>query len=167
MSTPAQALETIARRLVDAFNRRDAEDLVALTDPDVEWHPSLLAGPRRAYRGHDELREWMLDLCRSPIEPQARVLEVEAVGRDRFLLLSEVLIDGQPVSPSALLGRVNAERKIVEAHAYLTDEEMLTQVGIVDGAEHDPAFGSGAEPGGETGVKPRSPARSSAGRPSA
>jgi ketosteroid isomerase-like protein len=51
------------RQVVDAFNARDVEALIALTDPDVEYHPALrtaVAGPT-AYRGHEGLRSWFDD----------------------------------------------------------------------------------------------------------
>jgi ketosteroid isomerase-like protein len=49
------------RQFADAFNSRDIEALVALCDPDVEWHSHFAAadlGEQGVYHGHDGLREW-------------------------------------------------------------------------------------------------------------
>jgi ketosteroid isomerase-like protein len=52
------------REWVKAINRGDAEALVALADPAVDYLPYLasLAGEAGAYRGHSGLRQYVLDL---------------------------------------------------------------------------------------------------------
>lgn len=47
-----------------AIKRRDAEELVALADPDVHYMPYLatLSGGEGAYRGHEGLRQYVRDL---------------------------------------------------------------------------------------------------------
>lgn len=124
-------MEAIGRRFVDAFNRHDAEDLVALADPHIEFRPTSLVGTSRIYRGHDGLRQWVQELDTAQIQHQARVREVRILDESRFLILSEVLLDGELVSPSAMLSRLADAGGIIEAHAYLTDEQMLTQIGLV------------------------------------
>ena len=57
----------LVRRVYDAVTRRDAETVLALYDPDVEWdmsrHPYGGLSDRGVYRGHDGLRrfwrEWL------------------------------------------------------------------------------------------------------------
>lgn len=127
----AGAMSTSARQFVAAFNRRDADGLVALVDPAFEWHPSVLVGGRRTYRGHAGLRQWIGDLARAPVQHQARVREVEILDNDRFLVHSEVLVDGEPVTQSSMLARLREDGKLVEGRAYLTDEPMLRRTGIV------------------------------------
>ncbi len=47
---------------MDAWNREDMEELVALSDPDVEF-VSIFAGMEgRTYRGYDGLREYFTDM---------------------------------------------------------------------------------------------------------
>jgi ketosteroid isomerase-like protein len=123
------AIEVIGRQFVDAFNRRDIEDLIALSDPAIEFHPTSLVGERRRYDGHEGLRRWLTDLDASQIDYQVRVKEVRPTD-DGFLILSEVLLDGELVSPSAMLARID-DGLIVEARAFLTDPETLRQVGWV------------------------------------
>lgn len=124
-------MEAIGHRFIDAFNRRDAEDLVALADPHIEFHPTPLVGARRVYHGHDGLRRWVAELGTSEIKHQVRVREVRPLDESRFVVLSEVLLDGELVSPSATLARLNETGGIVEARAYLSDEQILTQIGLV------------------------------------
>ena len=53
------------KRGIEAYNRGDVEALLAELDPRVEWRPSLpvlLGGERTVYRGHDGIREMLLEL---------------------------------------------------------------------------------------------------------
>ena len=52
----------LARQVMDALGQRDAERLIALADPDVEWHSFFAMGEGGAYRGHDGTRRYMSDL---------------------------------------------------------------------------------------------------------
>lgn len=124
-------MEAIGRGFIDAFNRRDAAGLVELSDPAIELCPTELVGSRRAYHGHDGLRQWVADLRDSPIKHQVRVREVRTLDEHRFLLLSEVVLDGELLSPSAMLAHIDDRGAIVKAHAYLTDERMLAQLGAI------------------------------------
>ena len=64
------------RRVMDAFNRRDIEELVTLCDPSIEWHSVFAAVGGGVYHGHDEMRRYFQDLedtlgGDSRIEPEA------------------------------------------------------------------------------------------------
>jgi ketosteroid isomerase-like protein len=52
-------------RVVDAWNRRDPDAVVALWDPDGVWSPGLerIAEGRRTYRGHAGIRQSFQDLA--------------------------------------------------------------------------------------------------------
>lgn len=121
---------TIAQQFIEAFNRRDAEGLVALVDPTFEWHPSVLVGGRRKYRGHQGVRQWVEDLARAPVQHQARVRHVEAIDEDRFLIHSEILVDGELMTASSMVARLGDNGKLTEGRAYLTDEPMLRGTGV-------------------------------------
>src|SRR5215210_3775348 len=45
----------IVRRLLDAWNRQDAEGILALTDPEAEYVNAPMAVEPGTRRGHDEL----------------------------------------------------------------------------------------------------------------
>jgi hypothetical protein len=131
MSRTEASLGTVGHRFVEAFNRRDANALIALTDPEVEFSPTSLVSTRRTYRGHDGMRRWVSELRQSAIEHQVRVREVRVLDAARIVVLSEVLLGGESISPSAMLARLSPDGLIVEAHAYLTDEPMLIQLGLL------------------------------------
>lgn len=124
-------MDGIGRAFTDAFNRRDADGLVALAHPAIEFCPTELVGSRRAYHGHDGLRQWVADLGESPIKHQVRVQDVRALDAKRFLLLSQVVLGDELISPSAMLAHIDERGAIVKAHAYLTDERMLAQLGAI------------------------------------
>lgn len=56
--------------------------------------------------------------------------DVRILGASHFLALSDVVIGDEPVSPLAMLGRLNDAGEIVELHAFLSDEQTLAQVGV-------------------------------------
>lgn len=127
-------METVASQFVDAFNRRDADAFLALMDPAVEFHPTALVGARRRYDGHEGVRRWLGEVESSQMKHQVRVREVRPT-EDGFVLLSAVLLDGKLVSPSAMIARLGADGKIVEARAFLTDEELLVHLGMIEDSE--------------------------------
>jgi ketosteroid isomerase-like protein len=122
--------DRIAHDFVNAFNLRDTEALVALTHPEVEFRPTMLAGSKRVYKGHDDLRTWVADLVASGAEHQVRVREVRALGEERLILLTEVLLDGEAITPSAMVATLR-DGKIVEAKAYLSDETTLNGLDLL------------------------------------
>jgi ketosteroid isomerase-like protein len=56
----ARNVETI-RRLVEAFNDRDVDAMLADVDLDAELHPLRAELEAKVYRGHDGLREMLAD----------------------------------------------------------------------------------------------------------
>jgi ketosteroid isomerase-like protein len=69
----------VVRRVYDAAARRDADAVLALYDPDVEWdwtRVSGLFGQGGFYRGHEELRRWFREWSQglNNIEYQAEEL---------------------------------------------------------------------------------------------
>ena len=51
----------LIRKLVEAFNVRDIDSVVQDMQPDVELHPLRAQLERKAYRGHDGVREMLAD----------------------------------------------------------------------------------------------------------
>ena len=53
----------LAGQVVDAVAQRDLSRLIALTDPEVEWHSFFALGEGEGvYRGHDRMRQYVSDL---------------------------------------------------------------------------------------------------------
>ncbi|MGB7588718.1 MAG: nuclear transport factor 2 family protein [Solirubrobacterales bacterium] len=130
MPTPTGSMDVIAQSFIEAFNLRDAEGLVALADPEIEFHPTPLVHGQSTYHGHDGLRCWLEEIGESGIGHRVRVHDVRKLDENHFLILSDVLIGDEPISPLTILGRLSNAREIVEVHAFLSDERMLAQVGV-------------------------------------
>jgi hypothetical protein len=90
----------------------------------------MLVGSKRVYKGHDGLRSWLADLLDSDAKHQVRVREIRALDDERLIVLSEVLLDGETISPSAMIATVR-EGKIVNARAYLSDEATLAELDLL------------------------------------
>jgi ketosteroid isomerase-like protein len=120
----------VGHDFIAAFNLRDADALVALAHPDVEFRPTMLVGSRRVYKGHEGLRTWVADLIASGAEHQVRVREVRTLGDERLVVLTEVLLGGEVISPSAMIATLR-DGKVVEAHAYLSDETTLAELDLL------------------------------------
>jgi ketosteroid isomerase-like protein len=125
-----RSAEELGRRFIDAFNRRDADALVALVHPELEFVPTLLVGQRAVYHGHDGLRRWVGDLIASGAAHEVRVRDVRRLAPDRFVVLTEVMIGGDAVAPSAMVARTR-DGLIVHVKAYLSDEQTLIRVGVL------------------------------------
>jgi ketosteroid isomerase-like protein len=53
----------LAGQVMDALGRRDLQCVIALTDPEVEWHSFFAElGDHGLYRGHDGIRQYLSDL---------------------------------------------------------------------------------------------------------
>jgi hypothetical protein len=130
------SFELIARRFIDAFNRRDADGLLALSDPEIEFHPTSLVGRKQRYDGHLGMRRWVAELEDSGVEHQVRVREVRP-RKEGFVILADVLIDGAAITPGAMVARLNGRHQIVEGHVFLTDAELLAHVGVMPGDSTD------------------------------
>ena len=122
--------DALGRQFIAAYNRRDADALVALAHREIRFYPSTLVGARRRYDGHDGLRQWIADLAAAQMRPQVQIREIRPLGPDRFLLLSEVRLDGDPVTDAAMIASVE-DGRIVEARSFLTDEQTLAKLGLI------------------------------------
>ena len=81
----SQANVEIVRRWVGAYNRRDVDGLVGMTDADVVLDNSNAAFDGAVYRGHDGVREWFSWVQgmwkRQQIDPH----EFISVGEDQVI----------------------------------------------------------------------------------
>ena len=59
----SQANVELAVQVMDALGRRDISRVIALTDPEVEWHSFFAElGDKGVYLGHEGTRQYMRDL---------------------------------------------------------------------------------------------------------
>jgi ketosteroid isomerase-like protein len=86
----------VMRRVLDAFNRADVDEVIDASSEDLEFDFSDSRGPQRGvYRGLDETRSFF----ESFLEPWA-ALDVETeefieLGHDRYLTVSKLRTRGQ------------------------------------------------------------------------
>ena len=71
----------LAHQVMEALSQQDLSRLIALADPEVEWHSFFAQlGEGGVYRGHDGTREYMRDLGDAWEIVRADVDEAIAVG---------------------------------------------------------------------------------------
>lgn len=126
----ADLAQTVVLRWVDAFNARDLDRMLRCLDPDVRFHPLRLSGAWGSFRGHEGVREWFWQLRRR-YDHRLLITEVQRVGEHRVGLFGSVCLDADvAIAPFCGLHRVRAGR-IVTAHHYLTDPEMIESLGLI------------------------------------
>lgn len=126
----AQEIETILRAYHDAFNRRDADAMIALTDPAIVSHPAMISHARRTYIGHQGLRNWMRDVLTAKHGHTVSTNEVRKLDRNSWAVLGKVTIDETPVSPFAALSSIN-HGLITEVRELLSEESILRELGYL------------------------------------
>src|SRR6185312_2487216 len=119
-----------------AFNDRDADALVALAHPRIVFRPTTLVGQRRTYHGHAGLRRWVAEIDATGADFQVQIREIRPLRPSGFLVLSKLRVGDELITNSAMIASVQQD-KIIEAHAYLSDEQMLAHLGLVP---HAPAL---------------------------
>ena len=131
MSTPAatRAPETVVSRWVDAFNERELDAMLACLAADVEFHPLKLHGLDGSYRGHDGVRSWYAQLARLQHEHRLSVSRIESTDRDQVLAIGAVSLNGLDAGPPFCGLYALADGLILAAHHYLTEPELLEQLG--------------------------------------
>ena len=123
------------RRGVEAYNRRDVEALLADADPGIEWYPAILgklSGRATVYRGHDGLRQLMIDIDDTLAEIHVEFPEVRDLG-DQVLGVGRIRTRGKAsgVVTEAPLGYVADYRdgKVTRVRTYLDPKEALEAAG--------------------------------------
>jgi ketosteroid isomerase-like protein len=121
----------IVRQWAGAFNRRDVDALVALADPEIEFHPSILVGARRTYVGHDGLRRWVEDVKATHIEHTVEISRARRSSSGDVVLTGKLFAGGKPVGPFSMRFRLRGGR-VIDAASYLSEESVLIALGHID-----------------------------------
>jgi ketosteroid isomerase-like protein len=125
----AQAIEELLRGYVAAFNRRDADAMIELSDPDIVNYPMAISrGTRGGYVGHRGLQRWIGEMRGNDPGHAILAREVQKVEPGRWAVLGDLVIDEQPVSPFASLIGVSPRGTIVEVREYLSEEALLREL---------------------------------------
>ena len=122
----------IVRQAFDAFSRRDAAALIALSDPDIVFRPPTgrLAG-RDAYRGHEGLRTYLADVARVWEDLRSEPDEYIELG-DRVLCTGRVYAwgVGRVVdAPAGWLWRLR-DGRLLEGTVYETRRAAYEAAGL-------------------------------------
>ena len=70
----------IVRRSLVAFNQSDADGLIALCTPDVEFEPLVAGVEGQTYRGGEGIRAWLAQMNEIFEEYRAEHHEIEDLG---------------------------------------------------------------------------------------
>ena len=126
-------LRELVDGIIDAVTSMDADRLVELTTPDVEWHSFFALGPGRVYRGHDELRRYAADLADAWEVIEPRVEDFLVVG-DVMVLVGSIHFRGRTSSVDAeeRAGWVfkAEDGKLSYFRAFRDPEQTLGAVGV-------------------------------------
>jgi len=121
----------VVTQAYQAFKRQDAEGLIALAHPDIEFGGSA-AAPDDLYRGHDGIRKYMADIDGAfGHEWDAEVERVAEAGDDRVVLIARVFGPGKGGLPLDLrLAHIWELRngKLLRGTVFLDPEAALDAV---------------------------------------
>jgi ketosteroid isomerase-like protein len=119
------SIETM-RRAYEAFKALDAEALIAVADPEIEFGTSA-AAPGGTYRGHTGVRRYMKEIeVAFGDRWDAEIERVADVGDDRVILVARIFGEGRAGEPLELH----------VAHVWeLRDEKLLRGTVYPDPAE--------------------------------
>jgi ketosteroid isomerase-like protein len=86
----SQANVEIAKRVVDAFNRRDVEGFFALAVPDFEWFPAMAGTVEGGgYRGREGIEAYLADIGEAWEEYRVLAEEFRDLD-DRVVMLGRI-----------------------------------------------------------------------------
>ena len=123
-------------RAIEAGNRRDWGALVEGLDPEVEWHPALLAsleGRATVYRGREGVRKWFQQVYEVLGEVQTEFSEIRDLG-DRIVAIGRIRTRGEASgaeteSPLAYVIDYR-DGKATRVQSYLDPQEALEAAGL-------------------------------------
>ena len=123
----------LARVVLDTLGARDAERLVELSDPEVEWRSFFALSERGVYRGHDGTRRYMDDLADAFEIGEAEVDGALAVG-DIALLVGRLHYRGkgsgvESASPTGWVLKFR-EGKVLSFRAFRDPKQALEAAGL-------------------------------------
>jgi ketosteroid isomerase-like protein len=121
----------VTRRAFEAFDRRDVDGVLALCDPEVEFHAVTgeLAAGGEPYRGHEGIRRYFADAERVWEELRMTPRDFRAVG-DHVVVLGRVYARGGGRivdSPTGWVWRIR-DGLLVWGRVYANPEDALAAV---------------------------------------
>ena len=125
--------EELALRVMRTLSDHDAEGLIQLADPDVEWHSFFAIGEKGMYRGHEGTRHYMRDLADAWEIARADIDDALSVG-DVTVLVGRLHYRGrgsgaESETPAGWMLKFR-DGKLVRFRAFQEPEEALEAVGL-------------------------------------
>jgi ketosteroid isomerase-like protein len=124
----------LAREVLEALGQRDTSRLIALSDPDVEWHSFFAMGEGGGmYRGHEGTRTYMNNLSDAFEIGRAEVSDGIGVG-DVVVVVGRIHYRGKGsgVESQESVGWMFKfrNRKLLCFRAFRKPEQALETVGL-------------------------------------
>jgi ketosteroid isomerase-like protein len=123
----------VARQVLEALGQRDAERLIALADPGVEWHSFFALGEGGVYRGYEGTRRYMSDLGDAWEIGRADVDDALGLG-DVAVLVGRIHYRGkgsgvESESPAGWMLKFR-EGRVICFRAFREPEQALEAMGL-------------------------------------
>ena len=124
----------IAKRVVDAFNRRDVEGFFKLAVPDFEWFPAMAGTVEGGgYRGRDGIEKYLADIGEAWEEYRVFAEEFRDLD-DRVVMLGRIEGRGRGShawidSPTGTIFDFR-DGKMARVRTYLDHDEALRAAGL-------------------------------------
>ena len=129
------SIETV-RRAYEAFKALDAEALIAVADPEIEFGTSA-AAPGGTYRGHPGVRRYLKEIEGAFGDRwDAEIERMADAGDDRVVVIARVFGEGRAGEPLEFrLAQVweLREGKLLRGTVYLDPNEALDAVEVTAG----------------------------------
>jgi ketosteroid isomerase-like protein len=124
----------LVRLAMKAWNREDIDELIPLSDPEVEF-VSIFAGMEgRTYRGYDGLRQYFADMKDAWAEFHRDIEEVTDAGSDQvvvfFRLVGTARASGVPVDERVTTVFRLREGRLHRMVVYRDRDEALEAAGL-------------------------------------
>jgi ketosteroid isomerase-like protein len=120
----------VVTRLLAAFSRRDAEEMVALLDPEMLFEPAPTAArPHRTYVGHAGMRDYLRDVGETWERLEVTIQEYRQAG-DYVLVFGRIYAAAAGSvadDPATFVWRLD-EGRVVWGKVFRNREEALELV---------------------------------------
>jgi len=130
----SQSNVELAKRVIDAFNRRDVDGIFECVNPDVEWFPAMSVTFGGGLRGREGIESYVREVGDTWEEYRVVVQDLRDIADERVLALSR--IEGRGAGSGGLvdaqMGQVFDFRdgRIARVRTYLDHSKALEAVGL-------------------------------------
>jgi len=131
----AQGNVELAKRVIDAFNRRDVDAIFECVNRDVEWFPAMSVTFGGGLRGREGIESYVREVGDTWEEYRVVVQDFRDLADERVLALSR--IEGRGAGSGGLvdaqMGQVFDFRdgRIARVRTYLDHGKALEAVGLI------------------------------------